>query len=352
VGLLGWPLLALMLTLAVAFPVACVLLWVRVHGLFALPARVSLVVASQVAAVLAVGVVVNDKYQFFASWSDLIGGQNGTNTPIEQPNYGGPPMAAGPLRNDFRAGPDHTLEATVHGTASRIRSKIWVWLPPQYRTQPQRRFPVVELFSGYPGTPETWFHAMQGPKKLQQAMNTGAAQPYILVAPTITVQPGHDTECVNVPHGPKVATWLTADVRRIITSNFRTLPGTDSWGTMGYSTGGFCAAKLPVQYPKLFRAGVSIAGYFSPFTSALARLPGENVPALIRKRHPHVDLLLAASKQDPGTVGSVATMVKVARPPTLVYTYVVPRGGHNTGVWAAMLPKCFQWLTTELAHRH
>ncbi len=232
-GLLGWPLLVLMLMLAAGCPAACVLLWARVHGLFALPARVSLIVASQVAAVLAVGVVVNDKYQFFASWSDLTGGQNGTNTPIEQPNYGGPPMAGGPLRNDFRLGPDHTLEATVLGTGSRIRSKIWVWLPPQYRTQPQRRFPVVELFSGYPGTPETWFHAMQGPKKLQKAMNTGAAQPYILVAPTITVQPGHDTECVNVPHGPKVATWLTEDVRRIITSNFRTLPGADSWAHDG-----------------------------------------------------------------------------------------------------------------------
>jgi hypothetical protein len=43
-------------------------------------------------------------------------------------------------------------------------------------------------------------------------------------------------------------------------------------------------------------------------------------------------------------------MVKAAQAPTLVYTYVVPKGGHNTGVWAAMLPKCFQWLTTKLTH--
>jgi enterochelin esterase-like enzyme len=353
VGLLGWPLLVLTITLAGGCPAACVLLWSRVRGLYALPARVSLVVVSQIAAVLAVGVAINHHYQFFASWSDLSGGQNGTNTPIEQPNNGGP-LAGGPqrLRNDFRPGPDHTLEATFVGAGSRIRSKIWVWLPPQYSRQPQRRFPVVELFSGYPGTPTTWFHAMQGPKKLQKAMETGAAQPYILVAPTITVQPGHDTECVNVPHGPKVATWLTQDVRQIVTANFRTLPSPGSWGTMGYSTGGYCAAKLPVQYPKLFRAGVSIAGYFSPFTAALARLPGENVPALIRQRHPRVDLLLAGSRQDPGTVGAVDTMVKAATPPTLIYTYVVPRGGHNTGVWAAMLPKCFQWLTTELAHGH
>jgi S-formylglutathione hydrolase FrmB len=118
---------------------------------------------------------------------------------------------------------------------------------------------------------------------------------------------------------------------------------------MGYSTGGYCAAKLPVQYPRLFRAGVSIAGYFAPSTSALAKLPGENLPVLIRQEHPPVDLLLATSRQDPGTAAAVDTMVKAATSPTLVYTYVVPHGGHNTGVWSAMLPKCFQWLTTALA---
>jgi hypothetical protein len=32
----------------------------------------------------------------------------------------------------------------------------WVWLPPQYFSEPDRRFPVVYLFHGSPGQPADW----------------------------------------------------------------------------------------------------------------------------------------------------------------------------------------------------
>lgn len=352
-SLLGWPLLVLSIVAGLAAPAACAAVWGHVRGLAAWPVRLTLIAVCQATAILAVGVGLNDHFQFFASWSDLTGG-NPADAPIQQQNpdtQALPRAVSKRLRNDFRSDPaDGALVATLVGARSGIRSKIWVWLPPQYREHPRTRFPVVELLPGFPGTPTTWFHAMHAPKTLDQAMRRGAAQPYILVAPTITVIPGHDTECVNAPSGPQVATWLAYDVRRIVTENFRALPGRAGWGTMGYSTGGFCAAKLAVQFPRLFRAGVSLSGYFSPVTKALARLPGENIPALVAAKRPSVDLLLTASRQDPGTTAAVQTMVKSARPPTLVYTYVVRRGGHNTGVWTAMLPKCFQWLTTKLTH--
>jgi enterochelin esterase-like enzyme len=352
-SLLGWPLFIVTIMLALAAPAACLALWGRVRGTGALPVRLSLIVVCQATAILAVGVGVNDHYQFFASWSDLTG-QNGGDAAIQQQNSGAVPLRrplSNRLRDDFREDrANKVLVATLVGAESGIRSKVWVWLPPEYRENPQARFPVIELLPGFPGTPTAWFHAMQGPEKLEQAMRTGAAQPYILVAPTITVVPGHDTECVDVPRGPKVATWLSEDVRRIVTGNFRALPGRAAWGAMGYSTGGYCAAKLAVQHPRLFSAGVSLAGYFSPSTAALAKLPEENLPAVIQQRRPPVDLLLAASRQDPGTGAALTAMVRAALPPTVVYTYVVPKGGHNTGVWAAMLPKCFQWLTTKLTH--
>lgn len=352
-SLLGRPLLVLSIVLALAAPVGCTLLWGRVRGMAAWPVRIVLILLCQVTAVLLAGIGLNDHFQFFASWDDLIG-QNGADAPIQQLNGGPPPLARGlskRLRNDFRPDrKDQALSAELVGAKSGIRSRIWVWLPPQYHRHPQQRFPVVELFPGFPGTPITWFHTMQGPKKLHEAMKKGAAQPYILVAPTMTVVPGHDTECTDVPRGAKVATWLTDDVRRIVTENFRALPGRDAWGTMGYSTGGYCAARLAAEHPRLFRAGVSLSGYFTASNPALARLPGADLPTVLRTRHPAVNLLLTASRQDPGTTAAVTTMVQAARPPSTVYTYVVPRGGHNTGVWTAMLPKCFQWLTTQLTH--
>lgn len=353
-SLLGWPLLILAITLALACPAACLVLWSRLWGAQAFPVKVVLLVVSQATAVFAVGVGVNDHFQFFASWSDLSGRNGAGDAPIQQQNPGVGPRSRAlskRLRDDFRTDPaNKAMVATFTGPRSGVRAKVWVWLPPEYRDHPTVRFPVVELFPGFPGTPTTWFHAMDGPGRLAQAVRQGAAQPYVLVAPTITVRPGLDTECSDVPAGPRVATWLTDDVRRLVTDNFRVLPGRDGWGAMGYSTGGYCAAKVAVQRPGLFRAAVSIAGYFSPATRALARVPEEHLPAVVRRTRPPVDLLLTGSRQDPGTVADMTAMVRSASAPTLVFTYVTAQGGHNTGVWTAMLPRCFQWLTTRLAH--
>jgi hypothetical protein len=104
VGLQGWPLLVISIMLALGGPAACVLLWGRVRGLGALPARLALILVCQITAILAVGVVVNDHFQFFSSWSDLSG-QNGADAPIEQPNPGDHSLSrplSQRLRDDFR----------------------------------------------------------------------------------------------------------------------------------------------------------------------------------------------------------------------------------------------------------
>ncbi|MFE2170413.1 hypothetical protein ACFXB3_35930, partial [Streptomyces sp. NPDC059447] len=67
-------------------------------------------------------------------------------------------------------------------------------------------------------------------------------------------------------------------------------PAPGGWGLMGVSTGGFCAAKLPLQYPKAFRAGSGI----------------------------------------------------------LVKTLVRPAGGHNFQTWSGMYPDALGWLSSQL----
>ncbi|MCW2904654.1 MAG: esterase [Streptosporangiaceae bacterium] len=122
---------------------------------------------------------------------------------------------------------------------------------------------------------------------------------------------------------------------------------------MGYSTGGFCAAKLALQYPRLYGAAVSLSGYFAPTSPLLTRSPqlGQQDSPLVLIRHKHpVALLLAASRQDPGTVNQIQAMAAAAQPPTRLFTYIVPKGGHNTQVWSAMLPTAYQWLTRQLGN--
>ena len=41
----------------------------------------------------------------------------------------------------------------------------------------------------------------------------------------------------------------------MVIDDFRAEPAAAGWGLMGYSTGGFCAAKLVLQHPDRYRGG-------------------------------------------------------------------------------------------------
>jgi enterochelin esterase-like enzyme len=357
-SLTGTPLLVLSLMLAVLSPVACLLLWDRLLGppVVRMAGRLMMIALCQLTALLLAGLMVNDYYQLYASWADLFGSDINAGGQIQEARGGTVPHAQRLSERVHFAfdGGYRTWLATVTGPSSGVRTQLRVWTPPQYDLPRFHnvKFPVIELFPGFPGTPTTWFSGLDVGGRLTAETRGGQAKPFILVAPVITVQPGRDTECTDIPNGPRVATWLTRDVREIVTDNFRALSGTDSWGTMGYSTGGFCAAKLTLQYPQLFHAGVSMSGYFQPIDPQITHNPAlarANTPYELVKAAPPVSLLLAGTQQDAGTAPSAEQLKRDSKGATKIALYILPRGGHNTGVWKAMLPRTLQWLSRELS---
>ena len=70
-----------------------------------------------------------------------------------------------------------------------------VWLPPQYFTEPLTRFPVVILTHGNPGQSTDW---LEGGDVAEVGLEAArAAQPVILVMPTVLRTPYGDSLCVN-----------------------------------------------------------------------------------------------------------------------------------------------------------
>ncbi|NUR58825.1 MAG: esterase, partial [Catenulispora sp.] len=71
----GWPMMVTAVFLAVAAPVGTYLLWNRVPGPRPVRAvsRLSMIGVSQIMAILLFGVLVNNYYDLYASWDDLLG---------------------------------------------------------------------------------------------------------------------------------------------------------------------------------------------------------------------------------------------------------------------------------------
>ncbi|WP_055590339.1 alpha/beta hydrolase [Streptacidiphilus griseoplanus] len=353
-----------LITAALVLLTATVLtVWNRIPGPRAVRygGRLGLLVLNQAVAVLVALVWLNNTYAFYESWDDLLG-TNGNQVALG-PDGGSPAVGASALGRglpggarpvlSFRPFKRQVMEATAVGPHSRLRGELYVWLPPQYQEAAYRTkaFPVIELLPGQPGSPRTWFGPMDVDRTLSGLIAAQRVHPFILVSATMNYTGTKDSGCVDVPHGPRVDTWLTKDVPWLVEHSLRAAPDARHWALMGYSAGAYCSVDLTVKHPGVFHAAVSLSGYNAPESPFVVRSPAlraANSPVLRLRRmavQPDIALLLAGSLQDGRTVADARTLLAELSRPAHGTTLTVAHGGHNTAVWAAMLPTALEWLS-------
>lgn len=363
--LLGTPFLLLSVLLAVAAPVGALLLWARVRGVDGLRVaqRLGLLVLCQLTAVLLASVALNHEFAFYESWSDLFGQDDGSG--VVQPDATAsrhsprtthtgslelPPVPGLPRIDGSR----RITRETVTGPRSGVRAEVTIVTPPGYAQDPSRRYPVVVFLPGYPGTPSTWIRKLGLVDTMDAELAAGHVRPFVAVLPKMNIDGTRDLECSDVVNGPAAGTWLGEDVPRIVASQVRALPPGTDWGITGYSTGGFCSAKLALQYPHTYGAGAVLSGYFSPSSDSPlfgsnAGLEHRNDPMwmVTHGQAPPIRMLAVYSVQDPETAQPTeAFLAAAAHVPALhVEKIRLAQGGHNTGVWQGVLPRVLAWLS-------
>jgi S-formylglutathione hydrolase FrmB len=388
VTLTGKPLLLVAALAAVALPVACLWYWSRPEKLRRgrTPVRLSLFMSSQLAAVLVVGLALNDYGQFYASWADLLG--TGPTAAVDHPSahFGGPDLNRHPHARPSiidHGVPEIPAEAAtwntlswssrsqwaaqgaivntqVTGPASGLKQQALVYLPPRYfRVGPDaRRMPVVEVLTGFPGDAQNLVDRMHYPDRLAEAIAAGSAQDMVLVmmrpAPTFP----WDTECSDVPGGPQTVQFFTEDVPASIIGQFGLQP--TGWGVTGDSTGGYCSAKIAMMDPARFPVSVVLSGYFKPSTDLTTRgiftgnrsFRNDN-DLTWRMKHlpvPSISMLIATARDERGADGynTAQSWLRSVRAPMSADELLLDTGGHNFRTWGREIPFALQWLSDHL----
>ncbi|KUM82934.1 MULTISPECIES: alpha/beta hydrolase [Streptomyces] len=355
--------------LAVVLPLA---LWSRLRGprIARAAARVLMVLFAQGTAVALVFVLVNNQNSLYDNWADLLG----TGNHVQQAANLGADGTGGISLKRLPKVKQHFTDASgpgmkgvrvtqLKGRVSGVNAEVYVWLPPQYGAPAYRHhtFPVVELLSGYPGSAKAWFGSLHAVRQLEPLMRTGRVAPFILVAPRMNLLAGVDTGCANITGTVNADTWLSVDVPKMVTDNFRARSGPAGWAAAGYSAGGHCATKLAVAHPDRYRAAVSMSGYNDPIgeRNSLAA----ETPALRRANNPYVLLREARTPPaialyqsgQPGDGYEAATgLAQIAKAPTTVHVVYIPKsaGGHNMKLWLPQVVPAFRWLTEEMGLLH
>ena len=137
---------------------------------------------------------------------------------------------------------------------------IGIYTPPGYDPHGQRRYPV--LYEA-PFDYQAWDSALNIKVALDSLVDSGAIPPMIVVFINAWRSPAAITDCADPSDGkPGIDTFISQTVVSYVDSNYMTMGRADARAVTGFSTGGYCAAIMPLRHPTVFGTGIPISGYF------------------------------------------------------------------------------------------
>jgi S-formylglutathione hydrolase FrmB len=143
-----------------------------------------------------------------------------------------------------------SLEGNLEGDA--VDRDAIVFLPPGYRTDSLRRYPVVYALHGYSIGAEQWTHEIHVPQTIEGALALGARDLIVVLPDSKTVHNG-SMYSSSVTTGD-FERFIAHDVVEYVDAHYRTIPDRRSRGLVGHSMGGYGAARIGMKHPDVFGA--------------------------------------------------------------------------------------------------
>ncbi|MEU0838499.1 alpha/beta hydrolase-fold protein [Streptomyces sp. NPDC005962] len=371
----------------IATAVVCVALtawlWPRFagRGVRAWLGRLGSLAVTQCAMVAALALVVNAQFQFYGSWDELLGrGDDAPAALSDLPGGGaaGPAVRSGALVepappqgldrvHGLPGGPRERTGAVesvrILGRRSQVATPAYVYLPPQYfqRQYARQRFPVIVAVSGYPGGSFLLAQHLRVPQTAGELIRRGTVQPTVIVMVRPTIAPPRDTQCVDVPGGPRAETYFAEDLPEALTHHYRVGRDPSAWGVMGYSSGGTCALQMALRHPRVYSAAAALSPDYRVVNDPTTGDLFGGGPAGDRRRREHdlmwrlrnlpqpeVSVLVASSRQGESDYGATRSFLAAVRPPLRAQSIILDRGSHNFRTWRRELPTALRWMSGQL----
>src|SRR5580658_1330334 len=140
---------------------------------------------------------------------------------------------------------------------------LWVYLPPGYDAEPDRRYPSVYVIQGYTGHLAMWDNRapfrQPFPETADAVFASGQAPPAIVVYVDAWTAYG-GSQFVDSPGTGRYHTYLCDEVVPFVDAHYRTMPAAAHRGISGKSSGGFGAMITPMLRPDLFGGLATHAG--------------------------------------------------------------------------------------------
>jgi len=161
---------------------------------------------------------------------------------------------------------EHTLDSVLlrgNAPGDPTARPLWVYVPPGYDDEPERRYPSVYVLQGYTGHVSMWHNRtpfrQPFPETADMLFAAGEAPPCIVVYVDAWTSYG-GSQFVDSPGTGRYHSYLCEEVVPFVDARYRTLDAAAHRGISGKSSGGFGAMITPMLRPDLFGGLASHAG--------------------------------------------------------------------------------------------
>lgn len=270
------------------------------------------------------------------------------------PDYGVHLAAPLPVINGSQAQPGKIISTTYPSPAlGGQQRQIAIYLPPFYNdpVNKDRRYPVLYVLHGTPGSPNDWFAAGHLADTANQLIARHEIGDMIIVSPDGRGQPGASPEWGNSADGhQRLEDAIAFDLVRYIDSHYRTIALASYRAIGGLSAGGFGAMNLASHHPDIFGAVISLGGYYQAegtIWGTQLTYRQENSPLYVFPRRPDdwqlAIFLGAADKDQPYYADTKAFSAELTQL-HISYHLNVERGAHAWSIWAKQMWNALLWL--------
>lgn len=357
-----------LIALSITSFVGAIFIWPRLSKARAshVLGRIGVLLLTNILIVVTLGISLNNYGGFYTSWSDVFGINNSNTTQVESTALTSDQIkriTAADLKGaKVSARGSVTINREIFGATSKEHGHLWIVLPKSAVDEIKKsrkpislsNYRVIQALPGFPGTPLGWINRLNIVNNLEAEWSSGKLPASIAILTDTNLLHGYDGECFDTPGGPRIESWLSADVHQFATQ-FLGVKST-GWAIMGTSTGGWCAPMLAIRHSDMFIAGGSIAGYFTPqpnkslSTADSDQLKKEyDLRSIIRKTHPKVAIFATIAPSDHGSYYQTIHFINDMKNEISIRTINLKGQGHNFDAWLPAIKPALQWAGTEFA---
>ncbi len=206
-----------------------------------------------------------------------------------------------------------------------------VILPPDYKKNPLKRYPVIFLLHGGHDDARAYFDKYAILNTLHELYKSGKLPPSIVITPDGNdlrgSSPLFDPDYYDGPNG-KVGTLIGLELVKVVKSRYRTLEKPQFWALGGLSSGGWGAFNIGLRYLNNFNILFSHSGYFSD-DSGPQNSPQEIVQKLPVEERKRLRVYLDAGKSDRDLLASTKVFHETLNKLGIANVFYAFPGGHG-----------------------